>query len=76
MPVDRWQIFGFPEALCDGKAPEDVCDKLLALLQSICRKTFAVTEVRVASERFHSRLNVVKKDLCIPDLERGISKRI
>ena len=47
--------------MCDGKAPEDVCDELLALFAEYLPEDIAVTEVRVASERFHSRLNVVKK---------------
>lgn len=59
----RGQVANFriPEALCDGKAPEDVCDELLALFAEYLPEDIAVTEVRVASERFHSRLNVVKK---------------
>ena len=59
----RGQVANFriTEALCDGKAPEDVCDELLALFAEYLPEDIAVTEVRVASERFHSRLNVVKK---------------
>ena len=53
--------FRIPETLCDGKLPEEVCDELLELFAEYLPEDIAVTEVRVASARFHSRLNVVKK---------------
>ena len=53
--------FRIPEACCEGKTPEEVCEDLKAIFAQYLPEDIAVVDVRVASERFHSRLNVVKK---------------
>ena len=49
--------FRLPDACCAGKTPEELRQIFVQYLP----EDIAVTEVRAASERFHSRLNVVKK---------------
>ena len=53
--------FRLPDACCAGKTPEELCEELRQIFVQYLPEDIAVTEVRVASERFHSRLNVVKK---------------
>ena len=53
--------FRLPDACCAGKTPEELCEELRQIFVQYLPEDIAVTEVRTASERFHSRLNVVKK---------------
>ena len=53
--------FRLPDACCAGKTPEELCEELRQIFVQYLPEDIAVTEVRAASERFHSRLNVVKK---------------
>ncbi len=53
--------FRIPESLAPEKTPEQVCGELRDMFARYLPEDIAVTDVRVASERFHSRLNAVKK---------------
>ena len=53
--------FRLSDACCAGKTPEELCEELRQIFVQYLPEDIAVTEVRAASERFHSRLNVVKK---------------
>ena len=53
--------FRLPDACCAGKTPEELCEELRQIFVQYLPEDIAVTEVRVASERFHSRLNATGK---------------
>lgn len=53
--------FRIPESLVPGKTPEQVCWELREMFSQYLPEDIAVLNVREASERFHSRLNAVKK---------------
>lgn len=53
--------FRIPESLAQGKTPEQVCGELKDMFAQYLPEDIAVIDVREASERFHSRLNAVKK---------------
>ena len=53
--------FRLPDACCAGKTPEELCEELRQIFVQYLPEDIAVTEVRAASERFHSRLNATGK---------------
>ena len=53
--------FRLPDACCAGKTPEELCEELRQIFVQYLPEDIAVTEVRAASERFHSRLNAPGK---------------
>lgn len=53
--------FRIPESCMCGQSPEEMCDTLMEMFAQYLPEDIAVSSVRVASERFHSRLNAVKK---------------
>lgn len=53
--------FRIPESLVPEKTPEQVCRELKDMFAQYLPEDIAVIDVREASERFHSRLNAVKK---------------
>ncbi len=53
--------FRIPESLSNGKSPAEMCKALREMFDEYLPEDIAVISVKEASERFHSRLNVVKK---------------
>lgn len=53
--------FRIPGSFEQGKTPQQVCRELKDMFAQYLPEDIAVTDVREASERFHSRLNAVKK---------------
>lgn len=56
--------FRIPDALTAGQTREEVCTHLMNIFAEYLPEDIAVTQVRPASERFHSRLNAVRKTYC------------
>lgn len=59
--VGQTANFRIPDELTAGQAPEQVCGFLFDMFSEYLPEDIAVTSVKTASERFHSRLNAVKK---------------
>lgn len=53
--------FRIPDSLVPGKTPEEVCEMLSEMFAEYLPEDIAVLSVKEASERFHARLNAVKK---------------
>lgn len=53
--------FRIADTLTPGKTPGEVCEELKSVFLRYLPEDIAVISVREASERFHSRLNAVKK---------------
>lgn len=56
--------FRIPDACTGDTSPAEVCGQLMEMFAQYLPEDIAVIQVRPASERFHSRLNAVKKTYC------------